>query len=1066
MPIVEGTHRVIVRDTKIPYYFNINVTKVGKGLKLNFNYNKSILEEVKAMEGRRWNPADKTWLINDSPRNQFAFEYLKGGNPYANWEKEVSPVPTRFPLMSQQKVMFYDGATYRHCIWAAEMGTGKTLACFALMEYLRLSPKDAGLGWGGECWYVGTKSSIRALNLEKIKWKPKVWFHQVLTYDGLKKVLASWPEGKPAPRMIFFDESSKIKNPTAQRSECAKKIADAIHNEYGLESAIILMSGTPAPKAPTDWHHQCIHGDSWIHTIDGPRRVKDLIGNFTPLFVNGSVKKTNTGAFFKGNKKCVKILTKEGYELIATEDHLVQGVFEDFKYWTAISNLKKGSKIALNNHTGAKWSGRGTFDQGYLLGLVVGDGYICKKKQTVSGYMTAIVLYTENDKELLQYILDLCPIDSPYAISKTTNCIRIENRWLDGLRKSFGLDCSKKITEEMLQASSLFYRGFLSGMFDTDGTCEDFRCRVQLAQTDLVRLKAIQQMLLHLGIPSKIVKHCDARVNVIEGRNVHSKQAWTLCVSGTHVKTFRDLIGFKIRHKSDALERAMNIDSQMSQKYEAEVKEVVDVGVQDVYDISVPEGNHFSADNFVVHNCEVAAPGFLKEGSVVDMQKRLALVIQKENIVTGAAYPQLVTWWDDDRKCKTCGSFETFEKLGPKGEKIGKAEQHDPELSMMTGKDYHKYEPSVNEVLKLYSRMQGLVRVIHKKDCMDLPEKMYKEIELTPSKETLRAAKLITKISKTTMQMMVRLRELSDGFQYQEKKTGLQIICPVCAGTKLIKEGRNTKGEQYDPQREGIERAEVIARFRIEQGIAEDEFELLMGDELNVPAIAKRLEGLQPLLNSLEERLFSYVDSPCPECEATGLVDEYAREAVQVPTPKEDALIEILEDHEDIGRCVAYAGFTGSIDRVCQIAKKVGWETIRFDGRGVQASWPLPKGIDPVSGEKWDALAVFQKLQDGPERILFVGHPKACSMGITLTASPTIVYWSNDFDGEGRMQSEDRIHRKSMDLCKGATIIDLLHLPADRLVLQNLKKKYNLQSLSLGVVRSSMEKGLDEAERR
>ena len=66
-------------------------------------------------------------------------------------------------------------------------------------------------------------------------------------------------------------------------------------------------------------------------------------------------------------------------------------------------------------------------------------------------------------------------------------------------------------------------------------------------------------------------------------------------------------------------------------------------------------------------------------------------------------------------------------------------------------------------------------------------------------------------------------------------------------------------------------------------------------------------------------------------------------------------------------------------------------------------------------------------------------------MALTLTASPTELFYSNDFNGEARFQAEDRFHRAGMDKNRGATIIDFVHLPSDQLVLDNLQKKKDLQ---------------------
>jgi len=80
------------------------------------------------------------------------------------------------------------------------------------------------------------------------------------------------------------------------------------------------------------------------------------------------------------------------------------------------------------------------------------------------------------------------------------------------------------------------------------------------------------------------------------------------------------------------------------------------------------------------------------------------------------------------------------------------------------------------------------------------------------------------------------------------------------------------------------------------------------------------------------------------------------------------------------------------------------------------------------------------------ERIAFVNHPKSGGTGLNLTASDTIIYYSNDFDGESRMQSEDRIHRPG---CMGANIIDLYHLPTDKYVRMNLANKVKLQGVTI-----------------
>ncbi len=158
-----------------------------------------------------------------------------------------------------------------------------------------------------------------------------------------------------------------------------------------------------------------------------------------------------------------------------------------------------------------------------------------------------------------------------------------------------------------------------------------------------------------------------------------------------------------------------------------------------------------------------------------------------------------------------------------------------------------------------------------------------------------------------------------------------------------------------------------------------------------------------------------------------------------------------------------WGGFTGTIDRVMEICLKFGWTVLRVDGRGFT-------GFLPDGGRIDSAILLDCMDNSHPERVqlleqypkvVFVGHPKAGGMALTLTGSPTMLFYSNGFDGEARMQAEDRFHRLGMDNNRGCTIVDLIHLPTDLLVLNNLKAKKKLQDISLGEIEAAIEKETD-----
>ena len=80
---------------------------------------------------------------------------------------------------------------------------------------------------------------------------------EYMTYERLVRIMDEWQEGNPLPQGVIFDESSRLKTASSQRSKAAFKLADLIRTTYNFDGYAILMSGTPSPKKPTDWFSQC-----------------------------------------------------------------------------------------------------------------------------------------------------------------------------------------------------------------------------------------------------------------------------------------------------------------------------------------------------------------------------------------------------------------------------------------------------------------------------------------------------------------------------------------------------------------------------------------------------------------------------------------------------------------------------------------------------------------------------------------------------------------------------------------------------------------------------------------
>ena len=364
------------------------------------------------------------------------------------------------------------------------------------------------------------------------------------------------------------------------------------------------------------------------------------------------------------------------------------------------------------------------------------------------------------------------------------------------------------------------------------------------------------------------------------------------------------------------------------------------------------------------HQAEVACPGYLIESSEEALKHRLALITLR-NEETGE-YPKQITYWDDCRKCAATKEISNSRYKNKKVFFCG-AYRNDP-----VHEHGHPFVESKNEVEFLYTRLQGLTYFALKKDCLDLPEKIFQTIRLEPSPSLLRAMSLITSRCPTVIEALTLTRELSDGFQYVMEKSDKQEICPVCHGKGI------------DPNND---------------------------------------------------------NSICFKCEGSGQIDVMVRTTKEIPCPKLDALSEIIDEVDDIGRIVIFAGFTASIDRVCShIRSKHGWDIIRADGRGVDCSF------------KTDEFAInyFQDKSRKIPKIAFVAQPGVGGVSLTLTEANTAVFYSNTFLGTDRIQASDRIHRIGADPNRGVRILDLVHLPTDDFILDNLNKKVALQGMTMG----------------
>jgi SNF2 family DNA or RNA helicase len=157
----------------------------------------------------------------------------------------------------------------------------------------------------------------------------------------------------------------------------------------------------------------------------------------------------------------------------------------------------------------------------------------------------------------------------------------------------------------------------------------------------------------------------------------------------------------------------------------------------------------------------------------------------------------------------------------------------------------------------------------------------------------------------------------------------------------------------------------------------------------------------------------------------------------EVKTLKNNRIKELLDILEEIdGKVIIWAIYRHDIKEITRILSE------RYGANSVASFFG-----DTLDRDRQDIVDRFQDRES--DLRFFVGNPRTGGYGLTLTASHTVIYYSNSYDLEIRLQSEDRAHRISQK--EKVTYIDLISEgTVDEYIVKNLRGKINLATKILG----------------
>jgi SNF2 family DNA or RNA helicase len=153
----------------------------------------------------------------------------------------------------------------------------------------------------------------------------------------------------------------------------------------------------------------------------------------------------------------------------------------------------------------------------------------------------------------------------------------------------------------------------------------------------------------------------------------------------------------------------------------------------------------------------------------------------------------------------------------------------------------------------------------------------------------------------------------------------------------------------------------------------------------------------------------------------------------QIKNNRLSELMDVLEETE--GKAIIWAHYQHDIKNIVKEIEKV-------HGPGSVVTY---YGLTPQD-ERQDNIKQFQS---NDEVRFLIGTPATGGYGITLTQANTVIYYSNGYDLEKRLQSEDRAHRIGQK--KSVTYVDIMaEGTVDEKIVKALRKKINIASEVMG----------------
>ena len=312
-----------------------------------------------------------------------------------------------------------------------------------------------------------------------------------------------------------------------------------------------------------------------------------------------------------------RVRTEDGYEIKATAWH----EFYTGRGKIRLSELQVGDELLVQSGKG-QFGSEGSEDLGLLLGLMAGDGHFTNR----GGGQEAAVVDLWGEERLLAdrvatFVNSLIAVGSGrgYSVAPIQepqrNRVSIRSVILARLLAHHGFtrETKLKVPEVVWRGSEACVRGYLRGLFQTDGTVNVSvarqACSVRLASNHRGLLQDVQLLLSNFGVFSRIRKRRDAADRPMPDgrggqRNHRCGENHELIIDGEARDRFMEEVGFllpaKNRKYTDWKAGKLLLETQ---RYASRIAQIEPAGEEPVFDTTQPDHNSVIFNGLVTGQC-------------------------------------------------------------------------------------------------------------------------------------------------------------------------------------------------------------------------------------------------------------------------------------------------------------------------------------------------------------------------------------------------------------------------------------------------------------------------------